>query len=266
MGLKVGNMSLEEKAFIDRNIHRLDIFDLASSLNRTPDAIKRYVRSQKRQEQTKIENSDVQHFLCKLHTRYYWIEICNQFEESELRFFEHKWIEYYKQFAEDVTPTEENEMIELIRVSILINRVMRDKQTLLKNVERLEKLLEIEMKKKPEEIDTTIILNLQNQIGSLIAAKAAFIKEYDTLTNKLEKFTKDLKGTRESRLKRADDAKTNFAAWLRYLDDEYVRKAVGDEMEKHAVAADKQYRSLASYHTYADGMVDKPFLNAETVE
>jgi hypothetical protein len=262
MERKRGKLSLEEMKFIDENAHKYTIEDIAVQLNRTTEPVKRYIQQR---NLAKFGMSDDEHLLLKLHDRYYWPELAFQFDEEELRFFEYKWIEYYRQFAEDVTATEENEMLELIRVSILINRVMRDKQDVVRNVKRIERLIDIEMDKPPHLMDTITISNLQQQLGGLIASKAAFIKEYDTLTNKLEKFTKDLKGTRETRLKKSEDAKTNFNAMVRYLEEENVRRREGYEMEKHAIAADKAVERLGAYHEYIDGTVDQPFLNDETI-
>jgi hypothetical protein len=180
-------------------------------------------------------------------------------------FFEHEWIEYYKQFAEDVTPTEEGEMLELIRVSILLNRIMRDKQEIVNNIQRIEKLIDYEMRKPPDQMDMMLISNLQTQIGGFIAAKAAFIKEYDTLTGKKEKFTRELKGTREARLRKAEDAKTNFNAYLRYLDTEDAKNREGASMLKTAVAGDRALERLAEYHEYKDGYVDQPIFNSNTI-
>lgn len=260
---KRGKLSNEEMEFIDKNMTDLSVEDIAHALNRTVNPIRRYIREKKAKRDSPFKNEE--YLLNKLHSRYYWPELNHQFSKEELRFFEHEWIQYYKQFSEDVTATEENEMIELIRVSILLNRIMRDKQEIIKNIQRIERLIDLEMGKPPDRIDTLVLSNLQQQIGGFIASKAAFIKEYDTLTGKKEKFTRELKGTREARLRKAEDAKTNFNAYLRHLDEENVRNREGALMEKMAVAADKSKNRLGEYHEFVDGFVDQPLLNADTV-
>ena len=77
---------------------------------------------------------------------------------------------------------------------------------------------------------------------------------------------KDLKGTREQRKRNTEDAKTNFSAWLKQLDDIEVRKREGIDMEIHRMAADKAVEDLSDYHKYEDGTLDQPFLNADTVK
>jgi 5-hydroxyisourate hydrolase-like protein (transthyretin family) len=77
---------------------------------------------------------------------------------------------------------------------------------------------------------------------------------------------KDLKGTREQRKRNSEDAKTNFSAWLKQLDDPEVRKREGIDIEINRIAADKSIEEMSEYHTYEDGSVDQPFLNANTIK
>ena len=77
---------------------------------------------------------------------------------------------------------------------------------------------------------------------------------------------KDLKGTREQRKRRSEDAKTNFSSWLRQLDGEEFRKREEESMEVNRLAADKALEKLSEYHTFEDGTVDQPFINADTID
>ena len=94
--------------------------------------------------------SDDEHLLVgryEDYDRYYYKELRKQFSDPELIFFEHQWIDYFKQFSEDVTHTEEMEILEVVRTEILINRGMEDRQEVIRNIERLNKLIEDEMDK-----------------------------------------------------------------------------------------------------------------------
>ena len=77
---------------------------------------------------------------------------------------------------------------------------------------------------------------------------------------------KDLKGTREQRKRNSEDAKTNFSAWLKQLDDPEVRKREGMDIEVNRIAANKALENMSEYHTYEDGSIDQPFLNANTIK
>ena len=87
--------------------------------------------------------------------------------------------------------------------------------------------------------DTVAIASFQTQLGAAISSKSAYINEHEKLLTKKERLLKDLKGTREQRKRNADDAKTNFSAWLRQLDDDKMKKDESFDMEVHRVAADK---------------------------
>ena len=78
---------------------------------------------------------------------------------------------------------------------------------------------------------------------------------------------KDLKGTREQRIKAIEDSKTTFASLIKkIIMDGDFRKTAGVEMEKMRLAMDVERDRLSKAHTYEDGITDQPFLVPETVE
>ena len=135
----------------------------------------------------------------------------------------------------------------------------------LKNIDRLNKLIEDEMDKPAAAQDTQALASFQVQLGAAISSKSSYINEHEKLLTKKERLLKDLKGTREQRKRNADDAKTNFTSWLRQLGDKDVRKKEGFDMEVHRVASEKAVERLSEYHEYEDGIVDQPILNADTL-
>ena len=209
--------------------------------------------------------SDDEHLLVGLRGRYYFKELRKQFSDPELIFFEHQWIDYFKQFSEDVTHTEEMEILEVVRTEILINRGMEDRQEVIRNIERLNKLIEDEMDKPAGAQDMQALASFQTQLGAAISSKSSYINEHEKLLTKNERLLKDLKGTREQRKRNADDAKTNFTSWIRQLDSKAARVKEGFDMEVHRVAAEKAVERLSGYHEYEDGTVDQPILNANTL-
>ena len=200
--------------------------------------------------------------LTHLRDRYYYAEL--KVIDGEIIFFEHQWIDYFKQFSEDVTHTEEMQILEVIRTEILINRGMEDRQEVMENITRLNQLIDDEMDKPTDMQDTQAIASFQTQLGALMASKSAYINEHEKLLTKKERLLKDLKGTRAK--KASEDAKTNFSSWLRQLDDEEFRKREEESMEINRLAANKALEKLADYHTFEDGLVDQPFLNSDTVK
>jgi hypothetical protein len=77
---------------------------------------------------------------------------------------------------------------------------------------------------------------------------------------------KELKGTREQRIKRLEDSKETFASWIQALvQHPDMREELGVEMEKMRLSMEKERVRLAEYHKYEDGLVDQPFLTPDSV-
>ena len=262
MSRKRGKLSVGEMNFIRQNCFDISIAEIAETLNRTSAPVQKFIDK----ENLKMRNmSDDEHLLVGLRGRYYFKELRKQFSDPELIFFEHQWIDYFKQFSEDVTHTEEMEILEVIRNEVLINRGMEDRQEVLRNIERLNKLIEDEMDKPAGAQDMQALASFQTQLGAAISSKSSYINEHEKLLTKKERLLKDLKGTREQRKRNADDAKTNFTSWIRQLDSKEARVKEGFDMEVHRVAAEKAVERLSGYHEYEDGTVDQPILNANTL-
>ena len=262
MTRKRGKLSLDERRFISQNCFEMSVEDIANAINRTISPVQKFIDK----ENLKMRNmTDDEHLLVKLRDRYYYKELKKQFSNPELIFFEHQWIDYFRQFTEDVTHTEEMEILEVIRTEVLINRGMEDRKEVVENIERLNLLIEQEMSQPMENRDTQALASFQTQLGAAVSSKSAYINEHEKLLTKKERLLKDLKGTREQRKRNADDAKTNFTSWLRQLDDKKARAKEGFDMEVHRIAAEKAKERLSQYHEYEDGTVDQPILNADTL-
>jgi hypothetical protein len=262
MSRKRGKLSTAEMKYIRENCFDLSMEEIAQNLNRTAEPIRKYIDK----ENLKARDlTDHEHLLSDLRTRYYYMELKKQLSDGEIIFFEHQWIDFFKQFSEDVTHTEEMQILEVIRTEILINRSMEDRQEVIRQIAILNKLIDDEMDKPADSQDSVAIMSYQTQLGAMIGSKSSYINEHEKLLTKKERYLKDLKGTREQRKRVADDAKTNFSMWLRQLDNLESREREGFDMEVQAIAAGKARKKLAELHEYEDGEVDQPLLNSDTI-
>ena len=92
-------------------------------------------------------------------------------------------------------------------------------------------------------------------------------KDYRELQAKKSSMLKEMKATREQRVKRLEDSKQSFTSWLAFLvTNPDVARGYGTEMEKMRLAMDKQKERLSQYHKYQDDIVDQPFLTPDTVK
>jgi prefoldin subunit 5 len=110
-------------------------------------------------------------------------------------------------------------------------------------------------------------MNLERQMASLRASQESLNRDYRELQSKKASILREMKGTREQRIKRLEDSKQSFTAWIASLmQDPETLKRYGIEMEKMRLAMVKEKERLGAYHKYEDGTVDQPFLTPDTVQ
>jgi len=266
MAKKRGQLSLDEEKFITDNISVLSVEQIAESLNRNVDPINRYIDEQQLYSiNDKSENEILKR---KLHSKTFWNEIVRQFDEEtgELEYFEDTWVGLIKQFREDVLPAEELQIKQFITIDILINRSMKERKRHISETEKLQKLVDKEYEKPEDQRDIPKLANLETQLSFARNSIASYTNEYTKLLNEQQKISKDLKATREQRIKRIEDGKSSWVGLIRMLEDELIREKEGREMEIIAMATDKAKQKLYEYHQYSDHKIDHPILSPEALE
>lgn len=262
---KRGQLGLDEEKFIRDNYSSLTVQQIADSLNRNITPIQRYI------EENKLEfinnTQDIELLKQKLHTKTFWPEITRQFDTDtgELEYFEDTWVGLIKQFREDVLPAEELQIKQFITIDILINRSMKERKRHIAETDKLQKLVDKEYEKPEDQRDIPKLANLETQLSFARNSIANYTNEYTKLLNEQQKISKDLKATREQRIKRIEDGKSSWMGLIRMLEEEEIREKEGKEMEILAMASEKARNQMQQYHTYADKVVDKPFLTPESV-
>lgn len=263
---KRGQLSLDEEKYIRNNYVSTSLQQIADHLNRNIAPVERYVNEN--QLSVITSNVDNQILKQKLHTKTFWPEITRQFdvETGELEYFESTWIGLIKQFREDVLPAEELQIKQFITIDILINRSMKERKRHIAETDKLQKLVDKEYEKSEDQRDIPKLANMETQLSFARNSIANYTNEYTKLLNEQQKISKDLKATREQRIKRIEDGKSSWTGLIRMLEDEEVREKEGREMEILTMAASKAKQKLYDYHNYQDGVIDKPFLNSESVD
>ncbi len=264
---KRGQLSLEEEQYIREHVATLPVQQIADNLNRTIKPVERYISESKIGLKSKDEQENDTTLRQKLHAKTFWIEITKQFDKStgELQYFEDTWIGLVKQFREDVLPAEELQIKQFITIDILINRSMKERKRHISDTEKLQDEVDKEYKLPEDVRDTPKLVNLETQLSFARNSIANYTNEYTKLLNEQQKISKDLKATREQRIKRIEDGKSSWIGLIRMLEDEEIREKEGREMEIMAMAVDKNKKLISEYHDYADDTVDSPLLTPETV-
>jgi len=263
---KRGKFSEEEINFIKQNSSTKSIEDIAKYLDRNPKTVKKIVGELNlaHKGMSSDEYDDVS-LKNKLHTREYWPEILRQFTDREIPYFELIWIKLIKQFREDVLPTEELQIKQLITTEILMNRSLVERKRSLEDIDRLDEMVREEYVKPLGERNTEKIMNIEQQLALSRGSQSSHTTEYTKLSREYKDLAKDLKATRDQRLKRIEDGKTNWIGLIRMLEDETVREREGLDMEIMGMSADKATDELGEYHAYEDGRVDRPFMTPEII-
>lgn len=261
MDMKKGRISKEEEALIQTYIGQLNSLEIAQKLDRDPESIEQFI---KRKFKIGITNEEQAAF--ELEDRPYWKELELQFTESELELFKYHWSRIISQFKDDVIPTEELQVVDLIKLELLMNRCLKQNKENIEQISMFETLADEARALDPDQQDRDHIFNLDRQIASLRASQESLNRDYRELQSKKSLMLKEMKATREQRVKRLEDSKHNFTMWMTQLiSNPELTRQWGIEMEKMRLAMMQERDRLGAYHKYDDGQVDQPFLTPDTI-
>ena len=195
----------------------------------------------------------------------YYRELLQQFNQDELEMFEFHFKKMWSQFRDDVFHTEEMQIIDTIKLELLMNRILKTQQSNQTDIQDIERRILEEKRLEREARDIDYIVNLERQVAILRAAHETLSKDYKDLQTRKATLLKDLKGTRDQRVKAIEDSKLTFASLVKKIaTNAQYRDDIGIEMEKMRLAMDKEKERLSEYHQYQDGKLDQPFLTPET--
>jgi len=263
---KQGRLTDTEKEYIRVNAHKTLDTAMAEELNRRLDAVHDFrIRNRIPGLSDGQDDNEISSHLRK---SIHWEFLEAQFSERELKYIESLYKGIVKQFGNDVLVTEELAVIELLKSEVLINRNLEERNLASQMKARLLKLLDkIEGdKSKSEDAINEQMGQVTQQVTAIDNGGQSRTREYEMLVGKKNSIMKDLKGTREQRYKLQEQAKTNFFEWLKLLEEEDKRAEEGELLAIFKRAAKKEKDKLYTPFKYADGMVDMPILNEESVD
>jgi len=263
--VKTGRFSKAEWHYIEENADKMSPEEIAANLEREVDPVIRYLKrigktANKIQALTVQAEYDIK-------SRPYWRELKLQFSEDELELFLYHWKQIVAQFRKDVLATEELQIVDTIKLEVLMNRALREQQQSMNLVRELQVEIDKEKEKPSERQDKEMIFSIERQIASLRAAKEALSREYKDLQTKKSGMYKDLKATREQRIQKLENTKSTMAGLIeKVLRDPDFFEEQGKYIEKMRMAMENEKERLSDYHQYEDGTVDQPLLTPDTVK
>jgi len=262
--MKTGRLSKDDWAFIEFNADKMSASQIAKELDRAIEPVQKHLQKLgKGKDLRKNLQTQAEYDLKK---RPYWRELQAQFSEPELEILLYHWKEIVSQFRKDILATEELQIIDVVKLEVLMNRALREQQYSMTKIGEFEQMIEFEKRKSAEDQDREFVFGLERQIATLRAAKESLSREYKDLQTKKSAMYRDLKATREQRIAKLEDNKETFSGLVQKLvrDPDFVEEQ-NLYMEKMRLAIMKERERLSDYHEYEDGTVDQPFLTPETI-
>lgn len=268
MATKRGRMTNYELQFVKDNSHQMDYVKIAKALNRKPATVRTYMED----KLGLVISLEVDAAPVSLATVTYdiedeefWTVIQQQFSEEELVIFKYQWDAIYDQFGGDVLPTEKLQIIDIIKIEVLMNRNLTEQRTSAVGIAEHESgILKMKADGSPDVMELGLI---ERQLAFLRTAQGSLSKDYIALQDRKDKQFKAVKGTRDQRFDRIEKSgKTILKLIAEITTDTKLRKKLGMRMEKMRLATIDEEIRLAAYHKYEDGNLDQPFLNCDTVK
>jgi hypothetical protein len=259
---KPGRWTKAQEQYMKDNINSMSIEDMSRQLEKNPITVRKYCI-----EKLGFSDDEKIAIAAKFDIKKspIWDEMKLQLSDQELDAFMYHWQNLMVQFKHDALATERQQMVEVVRLEILINRVMRklkDTDVMLKDTRD-----EIVREKESGQPDQGKIARLEMLISGLYTAHQTLAKEYQDLLQRKQSILKEIRGTREQRIKRIEDSKETIQTWMSsILDNPEYRKSLGIEMKKQQLALYRELERLSDYHTYEDGQVEQPLLNSDTIK
>jgi hypothetical protein len=263
---KFGPWSQVDKDYIAENANKLSVDEISQYLNRDPETVSRYIRKTlglriqtKGKGNVLSSGTDIENSMI-------WEQLETQFTQDELRVFLYHWNRIVLQFREDVYPTEEMQIIDMIKLEIMAERSLRSQKETWEKIQDLQRVIAEEKEKTLDGGNFSRLDMLERQLGSQKTAYELTDKTFHELLNRKTSMLKELKGTRDQRLKRIEDSKQTFTGWItEVVSNPNMRRELGQYIEKMRLAVSAEEDRLKQPYKYADNDVDLPLLTPETI-
>jgi hypothetical protein len=260
--LKKGALSKTEKRYIEDWIAEKDEIAMAELLNRSVAQVKRYKDEYLAGAPRLVtKRSEAEEFRRELHGQTMYKRLQEEFSKLELTYFESDYIDLRRQFT-DLTPTESKQLFNLITLDIFMHRHNKDRVKITAETDKIE--VDIKTEKDKPRPDQDKLDKWYERLQGLRSIANNQTREYNELLTKHQAILKDLKGTRDQRIKSIND-RGKFMSVLQEMEIEDRRRYAGQLSGIMDLAVEKEMERLSTPITYMDGEIDIPILNEISV-
>lgn len=263
---KTGPVTAAEGEFIKANTPRLAPEAIGAELNRTPGIIRQWIRDNLPSLAAPAQAATKAEIKVDLERSLKWQYLREELTEEEVRYFLEQYSLYVQQFKNDVLPSEQDQLFNMLKLDIAIHRNRRDVRTIRLEIDRLED----EYRLLPPagdrgQVEFQQARTLEASMGGLRAAETARESQWLKMSQELRNLQGELKATRHQRVDKATTMKETWLEVIQRLQDDDYKSIVGTAAEHSRLATNKEQDRLARYHEFEDGTLDQPLLTAETV-
>lgn len=255
--VKHTKMPASEIQFIKNNRNTMTPAEMAARLERSETSVLKILNEQ--EENTSVE--------LNIKRTYEWKALSAQLSKEEQELFIYHWKTILgTQFKSDITHTERLQVIDVIRVEILINRTLKRMYDSQIQTEELQTELKLELDKDLQFRDANKILGLRTSIADAFLAISNLQKENKDLLDKKNNLIRELKASRSQRVSKIEDGKTTLKDWVvTLIQNPDLRRDIGVEIEKFRIAAHVEFDRLSELYEYADKSLSQPVMNSDNV-
>lgn len=207
----------------------------------------------------------------QLQRRPEWRQFKQQFNDEELEEFKHQYVQMVSgQFKDDLLPTEELQVFQVITLKIQIDRTLAEQKAALLDMQLYHKELEALRSGEsadgaPGSPDKARIEAIESRYEAARRVNKDCAERYKIWSDKQDKMFSSLKATRDQRVKIYENSKHSILGLVRLLMEEGQRDSLGAEAGMMQVAADREREKLTRPHQYADKTWDQPLLTPDNV-
>jgi len=267
--MKTGRLSKEEQKIILDNNLIMTAEQLAEKLSRRVEPIQKFL--DENAPQVKKVDSEDRELLNVLHGKVYWRSIGEQFSKKEIHDFEVYWTELVKQFNNDIEFSEEMQIVDLVKLRLLIDRNLFERNHARAELEELQRIhddFKQEHGSPPYDNPSHQIqeATLASQVKMCESSYTGRTSEFTVLVQKQQQYFDELKATRKQRIEHLKQTKKDWVKLMKDMCEEKNREREGREVALMNLATEKERAKLAEIHIFSNGEGDKPLLSDETVK
>lgn len=260
-GIRTGRLTTDEMAFIKKHLGTKSVEEIALNINRSPEAVIKV-----RDDLFGVSHYDLR---MGLHEMPEWEQIKEELTKKEQGIFENHYVKLMGQFSKDILPTEEAQIFEFIRFQILMHRKMVEGKRANEQAAILQEELSRLRKLPPDEENRNQIRYVNDQLMAINAANGSQHMELRELHKRSEAVLKNLKATRDQRLKNVEDRRKTLLDVIKDLEEKEYREKEARYINLMKEATKKERAKLSQLHDYGalvgkSGPIDRPILNSET--